>query len=192
MIYSAQAAAALLGQGGKTDQILIVMRAAWRRAQWWHRECLNPWKGEAPPPVDERALQTAEMLSLESGSRGDAIDWYDRNPPFEEARFTSEELERWRCVMAQTQGIESQYFAVGVECAGSSDSSDQAAAQGGAGGNKNTARWTQEFKAEVAAYRAVHGTAAAAKKFDISTGRIRQMLPVRGNATPNAFQALIG
>lgn len=186
MIYCAQDAAALLGQGVYTDQILIIMREAWRRAQWWHRESLNPWEGEAPPPLDERALQTAEMLSLESAPSGDAIDWYDREPPFEKVWFTSEELERWRCVMAQTQGIESQYFSVGVECAGSSDSSDQAAAQGGAGGNKNTVRWTQEFKAEVAAYRARYGTAAAAKKYGVDTSLIRSKLPGGAHATPHA------
>lgn len=39
--------------------------------------------------------------------------------------------------------------------------------------------WTLERLAELAAYRAEHGTAKAAEKFGISTQRIRQLLPTR-------------
>lgn len=202
MSYSVQEAAALLDKGrGQKDQILIIMREAWRRARWWHRECLNPWEGDMPPPLDERALQTAEMLSLESASSGDAIDWYDRDPPFEQVWFTSDELARWQCVMARTPGIERQYFG-GVAVGDEGSSWRMGASQDGVVGEnlepKASNEWTDARLIEVAEMSARIGPVKTGKHYSISHSRVNQLVKKAGEkgltptVTPNVFQSLSG
>lgn len=199
MSYSVQEAAALLDKGrGQKDQILIIMREAWRRARWWHRECLNPWEGDMPPPLDERALQTAEMLSLESASSGDAIDWYDRDPPFEKVWFTLDELTRWQRVMSGVGEVVSQYFNAGDPGKAKTDS--PAAGTPGDKLGRKGAEWTDKEILDVLEMQARVGTAKTAELLGCSDSLVRGLkkramdkglsLPVSPNASPNAFDAV--
>lgn len=199
MSYSTQEAAALLDKGrGQKDQILIIMREAWRRARWWHRECLTPWEGDIPPPLDERALQTAEMLSLESASSGDAIDWYDRDPPFEKVWFTLDELTRWQRVMSGVGEVVSQYF--NAEDPGKVKTESPVVETPGDKLGRRGEAWTDEEILAVLKVQARVGTAKTAEQLGCSDSLVRGLKkramdkglisPVSPNGSPNVFDAL--
>lgn len=124
--------------------------------------------GLAKPTMLESVALRWWSGQVEPDTWGDYCKWAKNGTEsgVEFQRFTRQELARWLAVVE----VNSIYQFDSPSVVKTVQSTPKV-------GPTNGLRWTPELLAELAAFKAKHGTKNAAAKFNISTARVRILLP---------------